>query len=207
MPRSKPPYPPEFRRRIIELFRSGRTMASLAKGFEVSENSIRIWAKQRDLDAGERSDGLTSDERAELQQLRREATAAFQPPARKLMSELVSVETSCFVSSPAAQDLELDFRLAQQPLQLAELLLGGPELARRPTSSFAASPPCAISYFQRGSTLREIPSFRFGSETVASPSTGRPTCPRLNPGGNSRRPSEPLGTLSMAPLRRTEGTS
>lgn len=72
MPRSKPPYPPEFRRRIVELHRSGRSMASLAKEFEVSENSIRIWTKQIDVDEGRRSDGLTSDERAELQQLRRE---------------------------------------------------------------------------------------------------------------------------------------
>lgn len=72
MPKSKPPYPPEFLRRIVELHRSGRSMASLAKEYEVSADSIRIWAKQTDLDEGRRSDGLTSDERAELQQLRRE---------------------------------------------------------------------------------------------------------------------------------------
>jgi transposase len=72
MPKSKPPYPIEFRRRIIELHRSGRTMASLANPFEVSENSIRIWSKQVDLDEGRRTDGLTSDERTEFQQLRRE---------------------------------------------------------------------------------------------------------------------------------------
>ena len=34
MPRFKPPYPPEFRARIVELVRSGRTPSSLAKEFK-----------------------------------------------------------------------------------------------------------------------------------------------------------------------------
>lgn len=72
MPKSRPPYPEEYRRRIVELARAGRSLKELAKEFEPSENCIYNWVKQADLDNGKRSDGLTTDERAELAQLRRE---------------------------------------------------------------------------------------------------------------------------------------
>ncbi len=72
MPRTRPPYPPEFRRRLIELARAGRSPASLAQDFEPTETTIRNWLKQADLDDGSRQDGLTSDEREELNRLRRE---------------------------------------------------------------------------------------------------------------------------------------
>jgi transposase-like protein len=67
-----PPYPPEFRRRMVELVRAGRTPASLAKDFEPTAQTIANWVKQADLDEGKRNDGLTTDDRAELAQLRRE---------------------------------------------------------------------------------------------------------------------------------------
>jgi transposase-like protein len=72
MRRFKPPYPPEFRARIIELVRSGRTLTSLAKEFGVTDMTIRSWARQADLDAGRRSDGLTTEEKQELARLRKE---------------------------------------------------------------------------------------------------------------------------------------
>ena len=72
MPRSHPPYAPEYRRRIIELARAGRSINELAREFEPSANAIRYWLKQAGLDAGLRSDGLTTDEREELNRLRRE---------------------------------------------------------------------------------------------------------------------------------------
>ena len=72
MPKSHKPYPPEYRRRIVELARAGRSLAELAREFEPTENCIRNWVKQADLDNGRRDDGLTTDERAELTQLRRE---------------------------------------------------------------------------------------------------------------------------------------
>jgi transposase-like protein len=70
--RHRTPYPPEFRRRLVELARAGRTPESLAKEFEPTATSIRTWVRQADIDEGTRSDGLTSDERGELAQLRRE---------------------------------------------------------------------------------------------------------------------------------------
>ena len=50
----------------------GRPIREVAKGLGVTTESVRLWVKQSDLDAGRRSDGLTSDEREELRQLRRE---------------------------------------------------------------------------------------------------------------------------------------
>ena len=72
MPRNRPPYPPEFRRQMVELVRAGRTADELATEFEPSHQTIRDWVKQADLDEGRRTDGLTSEERAELARLRRE---------------------------------------------------------------------------------------------------------------------------------------
>jgi transposase len=72
MPRTRPPYPAEFKRRMVELARAGRTPAELAREFEPSVESIRLWVKQADIDEGRRDDGLTSDEKDELRRLRRE---------------------------------------------------------------------------------------------------------------------------------------
>jgi len=72
MPPTRPPYPPEFRQQIVELHRAGRSIESLAREFEPSATTIAKWVKQIDLDAGRRSDGLTSEERQELVRLRRE---------------------------------------------------------------------------------------------------------------------------------------
>ena len=67
-----PPYPDEFRRRLIELVRAGESPEALAKRFEPSAQTIRNWVRQADLDDGKRTDGLTSDEREEVVRLRRE---------------------------------------------------------------------------------------------------------------------------------------
>jgi transposase len=73
MPRTRPAYPPEFRREAVELVRSsGRPLPQIADELGVSPQSLRNWVKQVQLDSGERRDGLTSDEREELRRLRRE---------------------------------------------------------------------------------------------------------------------------------------
>lgn len=71
MPR-RPTYPPEFRRRIIDLARAGRSINSLSEEFTVARGSIMNWIKQDDLDSGRRDDGLTTEEHKELTLLRRE---------------------------------------------------------------------------------------------------------------------------------------
>lgn len=73
MPRTRPPYPPEFREEAVRLAReSGKPTAQIARDLGVSYESLRHWVKQADLDAGRRADGLTTEEREELRRLRRE---------------------------------------------------------------------------------------------------------------------------------------
>ena len=65
-------FAPEFRARMVELVRAGRSPASLSREFEVAPQVIGRWVQQADRDAGRRSEGLTTEDRTELQRLRRE---------------------------------------------------------------------------------------------------------------------------------------
>jgi transposase len=65
--RTRPPYPEEFRANAVKLLRSsGKSQREVAADLGVSANSLRGRAKRGDLDAGRRTDCLTSDEREEL---------------------------------------------------------------------------------------------------------------------------------------------
>jgi transposase len=72
MPKSKPPYAPEFRQQMIDLVRTGRTPESLSREFEPTAQTIHNWVRRADRDDGRRDDGATSAEREELRRLRRE---------------------------------------------------------------------------------------------------------------------------------------
>ena len=65
-------YPQEYRERLVELVRTGRNLGSLARQFEPSEQTIRNWVRQAEVDEGERSDGLTTAARQEMSRLKRE---------------------------------------------------------------------------------------------------------------------------------------
>lgn len=75
MPKSKPPYPAEFRQQIVELARAGRSPADLSREFGPNAQTIINWIGQAARDAGKPSpgkEGLTGVEHEELARLRRE---------------------------------------------------------------------------------------------------------------------------------------
>ena len=65
-------YPKEFHRQMVELHRGGRTLSELSREFGCSQWAISRWVKQADRDEGRGDGGLTTEERQELVQLRRE---------------------------------------------------------------------------------------------------------------------------------------
>jgi len=73
VPRTRPPYPEEFRREAIELARiSSKSQRQIAEDLGISDVTLRNWVKQAERDQGKRPDGLSTDEREELARLRRE---------------------------------------------------------------------------------------------------------------------------------------
>jgi transposase len=65
-------FPPEFKRDVVAVARRGDlTIPEVAVDFGVSEESVRRWVRQADIDDGIK-DGQTSTEQAELVQLRRD---------------------------------------------------------------------------------------------------------------------------------------
>jgi len=73
MPR---PHPPEFRQRAVELARlREKPLSQIANDLGIAESCLRNWVKQADIDDG-RHNGLSTDERAELVQLRRDLRTA-----------------------------------------------------------------------------------------------------------------------------------
>jgi transposase len=73
-PRPRRSFTPEFKSDIVERCRVGdRTVGQVAKDFDLTETAVREWVKQAERDEGSRVDGgLTSSEREELAQLRRD---------------------------------------------------------------------------------------------------------------------------------------
>ncbi len=69
MPR---PHPPEFRQRAVELARlHEKPVAQIAEDLGISDSCLRNWLSRADIDEGRR-EGLSSNERDELVELRRE---------------------------------------------------------------------------------------------------------------------------------------
>jgi transposase len=90
VPRTRPPYPPEFRAEAVRLVRSGgKLIREVADDLGVSEQTLRNWVRQGDLDDGRRSDGLTSSEQEELRRLRRENRVLRQE--REILKEAAAL--------------------------------------------------------------------------------------------------------------------
>ena len=74
MPKSKPPYPEAFRTEAVELVRTtGKRIPQVARDLGVAGETLRLWVRQADVDAGRGRPGdLTTAEREELVRLRRQ---------------------------------------------------------------------------------------------------------------------------------------
>lgn len=67
------PHPPEFRRRAVELARErAKPIAEIAKDLRISESCLRNWMAQADVDENGSDTQLTSKEKKELAELRRD---------------------------------------------------------------------------------------------------------------------------------------
>jgi transposase len=70
--RVPPPYAPEVRAEAVRLVKEGGvSFKDAAQIVGCSDLTVRNWVAQADRDSGARSDGLTTDEKSELAQLRR----------------------------------------------------------------------------------------------------------------------------------------
>lgn len=78
MPGPTPRYPGEFKQEAVKLYRSsGRSFSEVSSELGISEESLRRWVKQTEIDAGER-EGLTTEEQEELRRLRKEVKTLRQ---------------------------------------------------------------------------------------------------------------------------------
>lgn len=96
MPRSRPPYPEEFRREAVELVRGGRSAKASLRAWVQSVGPIYV-VKRYQLDHRARDDELTSDKREELRELRRKVRQFEQE------REILKRATALFVRESETQ--------------------------------------------------------------------------------------------------------
>lgn len=78
MGKTRPPYPEEFRREAVALVRSDeRSIPEIANSLQISDQTLRNWVRQADVDVGVR-EGLSTEERSELRRLRKEVRTLRQ---------------------------------------------------------------------------------------------------------------------------------
>jgi transposase len=91
VPRTRPPYPEEFRREAIKLALLGdKPQRQLAKDLGISDVTLRNWVKQERAERGERPGGLGGEERTELARLQDENARL------RMEREILSKAAVCF---------------------------------------------------------------------------------------------------------------
>ena len=121
MPRSRPPYPAEFRRQMVELVQTGRTPGELSREFGVTSQSISAWVAQAAADSGKPLPGkdvLSTAEREELARLRRQVKRLEQE-RDILANRLHGAPPPCGIETPAPR---LARRLDPRPLAFWRLM-------------------------------------------------------------------------------------
>lgn len=104
MPRS---YPPEFRRRVLDLVASGRKVAEVAQFLGVSDQTIYNWRRQHLIDTGQ-IPGTTSSDQVELATgARRRNGAPYRSRGRGEFGERAGGPAECRSSGPLTVDLQV----------------------------------------------------------------------------------------------------
>ncbi len=86
-------YPPEFRRKVLDLVDAGRPVVDVARDLGISAQSIYVWRRQDRVDKG-LEPGLSSGEKAELTAAKRriaelETELAVHRRASELIGKVV----------------------------------------------------------------------------------------------------------------------
>ena len=90
-------YPPEFRRKVLDLVAAGRRVSQVAADLDISEQTIYVWHRQRLIDTGQLPE-ITSTHHAELVTARRriaelEAEVEIHRRAAELLKEVAAQKT------------------------------------------------------------------------------------------------------------------
>lgn len=86
-------YPDQFRRKVLDLVQSGRSVADVARDLDISTETIYAWRRQDRIDRG-LAPGLTSTEKTELAVANKriaelEAELAIHRRASELLGKVV----------------------------------------------------------------------------------------------------------------------
>ncbi|MCX5044616.1 IS3 family transposase [Aldersonia sp. NBC_00410] len=116
-------YPPEFRRRVLDLVEAGRKVADVARDLGISDQTIYIWRRQERIERG-LEPGLSSPEKAELAAAKQriaqlEAELAVHRRATELMKEAVRPKDR-FAAIAAMAEQGLSIQIACRVLGVSE---------------------------------------------------------------------------------------
>jgi len=147
MSRTRPSYPPAYRARILEQARAGRSPEDLAEEYEPTAQTIRNRMEQSDLDAGQRTDGLTTDEKVELRRLCRENARLREE--REILGPVDDGEAREVVEAVLGRWRQL----STDPAQLLRPVWQSPESSCRPNltprSAFQGKQWCSRHRFRQ----------------------------------------------------------
>ncbi len=192
--------------------RSGRSPEALAREFEPSASAIRKWVKQADPDEGHRSDGLTTFERQELRQARREIKRLRME--RDILKKAAAWFARESDSIPGKDSRRVKAHRAQFPIRvMCHVLSSLPQWVLRLVEASAlepGSPGPGASGKDRAGLEREPESLRSASSacrTESSRRTDEPEACRSIDEGSRDSGGEPEAPEGRAHPEGPEGAS
>ncbi|AVO37133.1 IS3 family transposase [Pukyongiella litopenaei] len=163
MPRTRNPYPAEFREQMVALVRTGRSVESLAREYEPCAATIHEWVRQATADDGDDPSSLTSAERDELRQLRREVKQLRQE--RDILFKGRGLV--CTKRRDIAQVFEfMTANQAEYPIQMMSRTLG---VSRSGFYAYHSRPPSVRQVADEALSKRIATIHKASKETYGAP--------------------------------------